>query len=81
MAKTMLITGGSQGSRTLNQAAEASWPLWSTSGVQVHLIHQTGLDHRVHPRLDTTPEHRPIPRQGDLSNRRRRIRIDAGSVR
>jgi UDP-N-acetylglucosamine--N-acetylmuramyl-(pentapeptide) pyrophosphoryl-undecaprenol N-acetylglucosamine transferase len=42
-ALTILITGGSQGSRTLNQAAEASWPLWSTSGVQVHLIHQTGV--------------------------------------
>ena len=24
----MLITGGSQGSRTLNRAAEESWPLW-----------------------------------------------------
>src|SRR6185369_10440608 len=25
---TILITGGSQGSRTLNNAAEQSWPLW-----------------------------------------------------
>ena len=25
---TVLITGGSQGSRTLNRAAEESWPLW-----------------------------------------------------
>ncbi len=27
---TVLITGGSQGSRTLNRAAEESWPLWRT---------------------------------------------------
>ncbi|MBZ5603224.1 MAG: undecaprenyldiphospho-muramoylpentapeptide beta-N-acetylglucosaminyltransferase [Acidobacteriia bacterium] len=37
---TVLITGGSQGSRTLNRAAEASWPLWK--GGMVRLIHQTG---------------------------------------
>ena len=39
-ALTVLITGGSQGSRTLNQAAEQSWPLWSRNSVR--LIHQTG---------------------------------------
>jgi len=37
---TVLITGGSQGSRTLNRAAEESWPLWE--GGVVRLIHQTG---------------------------------------
>lgn len=37
---TILITGGSQGSRTLNRAAEQSWPLW-TKGT-VRLLHQTG---------------------------------------
>src|SRR5579871_6243041 len=36
---TILITGGSQGSRALNQAVEASWPLWK---IPVRLIHQTG---------------------------------------
>src|SRR5579871_3867315 len=36
---TILITGGSQGSRALNQAVEQSWPLWKT---RVRLIHQTG---------------------------------------
>ena len=36
---TVLITGGSQGSRTLNRAAEESWPLWKGG---VRLIHQTG---------------------------------------
>lgn len=40
---TILITGGSQGSRTLNQAAEASWPLWASSGFRIRLIHQTGV--------------------------------------
>lgn len=37
---TVLITGGSQGSRTLNRAAEASWPLWEQG--EVRLLHQTG---------------------------------------
>jgi len=40
---TVLITGGSQGSRTLNRAAEESWPLWPQAGKsRVRLIHQTG---------------------------------------
>lgn len=37
---TVLITGGSQGSRTLNRAVEQSWPLWRKGSVR--LIHQTG---------------------------------------
>ena len=37
---TVLITGGSQGSRTLNRAAEEGWPLWKKDSVR--LIHQTG---------------------------------------
>jgi UDP-N-acetylglucosamine--N-acetylmuramyl-(pentapeptide) pyrophosphoryl-undecaprenol N-acetylglucosamine transferase len=37
---TVLITGGSQGSQTLNRAVEQSWPLWKKGTVR--LIHQTG---------------------------------------
>lgn len=37
---TVLITGGSQGSRTLNRAVEQSWALWKKGAVR--LIHQTG---------------------------------------
>ena len=37
---TLLITGGSQGSRTLNRAVQESWPLWEKAAVR--LIHQTG---------------------------------------
>lgn len=37
---TVLITGGSQGSRTLNRAAQESWKLWGRGAVR--LIHQTG---------------------------------------
>jgi UDP-N-acetylglucosamine--N-acetylmuramyl-(pentapeptide) pyrophosphoryl-undecaprenol N-acetylglucosamine transferase len=37
---TVLITGGSQGSRTLNRAAQESWKLWDPGAVR--LIHQTG---------------------------------------
>ncbi len=38
----ILITGGSQGSRTLNQAARESWPLFRKSGIPVRIVHQTG---------------------------------------
>ncbi len=40
---TVLITGGSQGSRTLNEAARASWPLFLAADLPVRFIHQTGL--------------------------------------
>ncbi|MEI9976556.1 MAG: UDP-N-acetylglucosamine--N-acetylmuramyl-(pentapeptide) pyrophosphoryl-undecaprenol N-acetylglucosamine transferase [Ignavibacteriota bacterium] len=38
----VLITGGSQGSRTLNQAARASWPLFRQTGFPIRIVHQTG---------------------------------------
>ncbi|HUA18134.1 MAG TPA: undecaprenyldiphospho-muramoylpentapeptide beta-N-acetylglucosaminyltransferase [Bryobacteraceae bacterium] len=38
----ILITGGSQGSRTLNEAARASWQYFREAGVPVRFIHQTG---------------------------------------
>jgi UDP-N-acetylglucosamine--N-acetylmuramyl-(pentapeptide) pyrophosphoryl-undecaprenol N-acetylglucosamine transferase len=37
---TVLITGGSQGARTLNRAAEEMWPLLDSA--KIRLIHQTG---------------------------------------
>jgi len=39
---TVLITGGSQGSRTLNTASRESWPLFASSGLKVHILHQAG---------------------------------------
>ena len=39
---TLLITGGSQGSRTLNQAARESWPLFRAAGLPLRIILQTG---------------------------------------
>jgi UDP-N-acetylglucosamine--N-acetylmuramyl-(pentapeptide) pyrophosphoryl-undecaprenol N-acetylglucosamine transferase len=39
---TVLVTGGSQGSRTLNQAARDSWPMFQQSGLPVRFILQTG---------------------------------------
>ncbi|MDQ6664145.1 MAG: undecaprenyldiphospho-muramoylpentapeptide beta-N-acetylglucosaminyltransferase [Acidobacteriota bacterium] len=39
---SVLITGGSQGSRTLNEAARTSWPLFQQSGLPVRFLHQTG---------------------------------------
>ena len=41
-ALTILITGGSQGSRTLNNAARKSWPLFRQSGMAVRIVHQAG---------------------------------------
>jgi UDP-N-acetylglucosamine--N-acetylmuramyl-(pentapeptide) pyrophosphoryl-undecaprenol N-acetylglucosamine transferase len=38
----VLITGGSQGSRTLNQAAREGWPLFRKSGFPVRIVHQSG---------------------------------------
>jgi UDP-N-acetylglucosamine--N-acetylmuramyl-(pentapeptide) pyrophosphoryl-undecaprenol N-acetylglucosamine transferase len=40
---TVFITGGSQGSRTLNNAARAAWPLFLEAGMPVRLLHQTGV--------------------------------------
>jgi UDP-N-acetylglucosamine--N-acetylmuramyl-(pentapeptide) pyrophosphoryl-undecaprenol N-acetylglucosamine transferase len=41
-AFTLLITGGSQGSRTLNRAARESWPLFQRAGGRVRMVHQSG---------------------------------------
>ncbi len=38
----LLITGGSQGSRTLNEAARRSWPLFRAAGFPVRILHQAG---------------------------------------
>ncbi|MBM3739797.1 MAG: undecaprenyldiphospho-muramoylpentapeptide beta-N-acetylglucosaminyltransferase [Acidobacteria bacterium] len=39
---TVLITGGSQGSRTLNNAFRESWPLFRESGLDIRFVHQCG---------------------------------------
>jgi UDP-N-acetylglucosamine--N-acetylmuramyl-(pentapeptide) pyrophosphoryl-undecaprenol N-acetylglucosamine transferase len=39
---TVLITGGSQGARRLNQAAQDSWRLFLRAKLPVRFIHQTG---------------------------------------
>lgn len=41
-ALTVLITGGSQGSRRLNLAAQQSWPLFRDAAFPLRFIHQTG---------------------------------------
>jgi len=43
-ALVVLITGGSRGSRTLNNAAREAWPLFRDAPFHVVLIHQTGGD-------------------------------------
>lgn len=43
-AFTLLITGGSRGSRTLNEAARAAWPLLRQAPIPIRLIHQAGRD-------------------------------------
>ena len=39
---TVLVTGGSQGARTLNNAGRESWPLFKQAGASVRIIHQAG---------------------------------------
>ena len=39
----VLVTGGSQGSRTLNAAGRQSWPLFRRSGLAVRIVHQSGM--------------------------------------
>ncbi|HEX8985033.1 MAG TPA: undecaprenyldiphospho-muramoylpentapeptide beta-N-acetylglucosaminyltransferase [Bryobacteraceae bacterium] len=68
---TVLITGGSRGSRTLNNAARESWPLFRNADFGVRLVHQTGpvthaelardfaasgVDGEVVPFIDGMPE-------------------------
>jgi len=43
-ALTVLVTGGSRGSRRLNLAARDSWPLFRQAPFPVRLIHQTGAE-------------------------------------
>jgi UDP-N-acetylglucosamine--N-acetylmuramyl-(pentapeptide) pyrophosphoryl-undecaprenol N-acetylglucosamine transferase len=38
----ILITGGSQGSRTLNRASRESWPMFRAAGFAVRIVHQSG---------------------------------------
>jgi UDP-N-acetylglucosamine--N-acetylmuramyl-(pentapeptide) pyrophosphoryl-undecaprenol N-acetylglucosamine transferase len=38
----LLITGGSQGSRTLNRAGRESWALFRKAGLPVRIVHQSG---------------------------------------
>jgi UDP-N-acetylglucosamine--N-acetylmuramyl-(pentapeptide) pyrophosphoryl-undecaprenol N-acetylglucosamine transferase len=67
---TVLVTGGSQGSRTLNRAARESWPLFRQTAFPVRFIlqagksecealhadfAQTGLDGEVRPFIDDMP--------------------------
>lgn len=39
---TVLITGGSRGSRTLNRASRESWQLFRDAGSDIRIIHQSG---------------------------------------
>ncbi len=39
---SVLVTGGSRGSKTLNEATRASWRLFRESGMPVRIVHQAG---------------------------------------
>lgn len=41
---TLLVTGGSRGSRTLNRATRESWPLFASAAPKVRVILQSGKD-------------------------------------
>jgi UDP-N-acetylglucosamine--N-acetylmuramyl-(pentapeptide) pyrophosphoryl-undecaprenol N-acetylglucosamine transferase len=38
----LLVTGGSQGSRTLNRVMRQSWPILRQQGLPIRIVHQTG---------------------------------------
>ncbi|MGC8794940.1 MAG: undecaprenyldiphospho-muramoylpentapeptide beta-N-acetylglucosaminyltransferase [Bryobacteraceae bacterium] len=54
----VLVTGGSQGSRTLNQAARESWPLFRKAASKVRMVLQTGP--AAYPELAREFEHAGI---------------------
>ena len=39
---SLLVTGGSQGSLTLNRASVQSWPLFQQAGARLRILHQAG---------------------------------------
>lgn len=39
---TLLVTGGSRGSRTLNRASRESWPLFRQAAFPIRVLHQSG---------------------------------------
>ncbi len=41
---TVLVTGGSRGSRTLNNAARAAWRIAKEAGMKIRWIHQSGVE-------------------------------------
>jgi UDP-N-acetylglucosamine--N-acetylmuramyl-(pentapeptide) pyrophosphoryl-undecaprenol N-acetylglucosamine transferase len=45
---TILVTGGSQGSRTLNNAAAQAWDLFARAKVPVRILHQAGRGNAEH---------------------------------
>jgi len=44
--RSLLVTGGSQGSRKLNEACRESWPHFAAAGWPVTFVHQYGRQHR-----------------------------------
>ena len=47
----LLITGGSQGSHTLNRASRQSWPLFRAAGFPIRIVHQCGASEVEEMRL------------------------------
>ncbi len=56
---TLLVFGGSQGARRLNETAAATAPALAAAGIQV--LHATGHGHQVRPDLPTAPTADPPP--------------------
>ena len=55
-ALTILITGGSQGSRTLNRAAQESWPLWEKDRRATDSSDRTARLRRTRAEIPRSPE-------------------------
>jgi UDP-N-acetylglucosamine--N-acetylmuramyl-(pentapeptide) pyrophosphoryl-undecaprenol N-acetylglucosamine transferase len=68
---SVLITGGSQGARTLNRASRESWPLFRHNGARIRIVHQTGAaEHETFARefADAGLEGEVIPFIGKMAD-------------
>src|SRR4051812_35294422 len=78
---TVLITGGSRGSRTLNRASRESWLLFRVSGAPVRIIHQTGAaeyETLAHEFRNIGLEGEVVPFIRDMANTFRQVDLIVG---
>ena len=73
---TVLITGGSQGSRTLNRAAQESWPLWDRARRAADSSDRVAHAYGTRAEIPIDPESTARSRRFSPICRRRLLRAD-----